>query len=158
MARPVVNDLQVNTDLQPRANPIDNYQQAHAQHVNLFDFAALSSSLTNIAAGLEFGNAEKDQELGAAEFEKNLAEAMDGHNSIADAFAQAVSKGASHKDNPYFYTGFAKAAGREYAARFAAEGKALISTGYQESAKVNPETGIPPIADQGYHPVCIGKT
>jgi len=156
--RYVENEIRRPEELQPRAQPVDNFQYARGQRLNFTDFAALSKDLTEALTTLELGGAAKQRELGAAEFEKRLAAAMDGHSNLSEAFAKAVSGGLPEISNPYFYTGFAQSAGRNIGVRYGMESVASVTTGYQESTKVNPETGVPPIADSSYQPICVGKT
>ena len=130
MPRLQVDDLR-RGEIQPRANPVDNFQYVHGTKLNFTDFSELSATLTNGLANLELGGAERDQELGAAELEKRLGEAEASSGSLAEAFAKVTNKGViSEFSNPYFRTGYIKALAREIAARGYGEASSGIKNGF----------------------------
>lgn len=158
--RYVERDRLPNGGLSPLANPRDNYAEAQPARfqADLTDWAALSSSLTQALTTLELGGAAEKSEKGYTDFQQRLAKSLEEHDTLSEAFAAAISQGAAATDNPYFFRGYAQAAGQAFAGRYGMEGAANVATSYDESTKINPETGFPPIADATHNPVCIGKT
>src|SRR5688572_6167582 len=110
MPRRVEQDLERQPTLQPTVTPRDDYQQIHEQRLNLTPWGALSKSLTNSLATWTDMYGDQQNALGQAEFSKTLAAAEQEHGDMAQAFAQAVSKGAmKDSHNPFFVTGYRRA-------------------------------------------------
>ena len=153
--RPVERRLKEAPTIQPAASPVDRFQAIQPARVvpSLIDFAGFSKTLSKALLSLEATNAEEQNELGAAEFERRLAQAQEGSDNLADAFAKALGRGEiEESNNPYFVTGFRKAAARQLATRWFGEASEAIANGFAASTQVDPKTGVAPIADPAVTP------
>lgn len=152
--RYVENELQRTPEVHPAVSPVDNfaYVQGARMTPSLTDFQGLSKSLNESLLGINEEYAVKQNELGAADFEKQLADAEASSGSLSEAFAKALSSGAiNESDNPYFRTGARKAAARQLATRGFGEGSEEISNWYSSQAQVNPQTGVAPVISSPAH-------
>jgi hypothetical protein len=155
MPRPQVQDLRGEPTINATARPVDRFSYVHGQQLSLIDFQGLSRSLTQ--ALNTYTNIYGDQEnaLGEAEFQKVYQNAKQENTDQAAAFRKAVASGGlAEAHNPFFVTGFRKAAARELATRYYGESQIAIAEGHAGTVTPNPTTGIPEAFNPAIEPIC----
>lgn len=147
MQRAQVNDLRDRPELQPTANPVDRFQYMHGAQLSLVNFGQIVSQAISGLNKFTDLYGEEQNALGAEEFQKTYQEALKENQDQAAAFRSAVAKGdLAEAHNPFFVTGFRKAAARELATRYFGESGVELAKFYAVGTQPDPQTGIAPIA------------